>query len=135
MHFMNVSRCVATHLTAIGLIATASSAGNLAFAETIFTVNGIDVDSAVVDLYFENRLGQPGSTPTPELLIKDQSHLHAGHEGAKDGKGHFDVTIVSEAFSGVNRVQRHRMVYDALGKLLETDIHALRIKAFAPSER
>ncbi len=70
-----------------------------------------------------------------ELLIKDQSHLHAGHEGAKDGKGHFDVTIVSEAFAGVNRVQRHRMVYDALGKLLETDIHALRIKAFAPSER
>ena len=70
-----------------------------------------------------------------ELLIKDQSHLHAGHEGAKDGKGHFDVTIVSEAFAGVNRVQRHRMVYDALRKLLETDIHALRIKAFAPSER
>lgn len=69
-----------------------------------------------------------------ELLIKDQSHLHAGHEGAKDGKGHFDVTIVSEAFAGENRVQRHRMVYDALGKLLETDIHALRIKAFAPSE-
>jgi len=70
-----------------------------------------------------------------ELLIKDQSHLHAGHEGAKDGKGHFEVTIVSEAFAGENRVQRHRMVYDALGKLLETDIHALRIKAFAPSER
>ncbi len=70
-----------------------------------------------------------------ELLIKDQSQLHAGHEGAKDGKGHFDVTIVSEAFAGVNRVQRHRMVYDALGKLIETDIHALRIKAFAPSER
>lgn len=70
-----------------------------------------------------------------ELLIKDQSQLHAGHEGAKDGKGHFDVMIVSEAFAGVNRVQRHQMVYDALGKLLETDIHALRIKAFAPSER
>ena len=70
-----------------------------------------------------------------ELLIKDQSHLHAGHEGAKDGKGHFDVTIVSEAFAGVNRLQRHRMVYDALGKLLETDIHALRIKALVPSER
>ncbi len=70
-----------------------------------------------------------------ELLIKDQSHLHAGHEGAKDGKGHFDVMIVSEAFAGANRVQRHRMVYDALGKLLETDIHALRIKAFSPSER
>jgi len=70
-----------------------------------------------------------------ELLIKDQSQLHAGHEGARDGKGHFDVTIVSQAFDGVNRLQRHRMVYDALSKLLETDIHALRIKAFTPSER
>ena len=70
-----------------------------------------------------------------ELLIKDQSHLHAGHEGAKDGKGHFDVTIVSPVFDGKNRVQRHRMVYDALSKLIETDIHALRIKAFTPSER
>ena len=70
-----------------------------------------------------------------ELLIKDQSHLHAGHAGAKDGRGHFDVTIVSEAFEGLNRVQRHRMVYDALSRLIETDIHALRIKAFAPSER
>lgn len=70
-----------------------------------------------------------------ELLIKDQSQLHAGHEGARDGKGHFDVTIVSAAFDGVNRLQRHRMVYDALSRLLETDIHALRIKAYAPSER
>jgi len=70
-----------------------------------------------------------------ELLIKDQSQLHAGHEGAKDGKGHFDVTIVSNAFEGQNRIQRHRMVYDALTQLLHTDIHALRIKAFTPSER
>jgi BolA protein len=70
-----------------------------------------------------------------ELLIKDQSQLHAGHEGAKDGRGHFDVTIVSLAFDGLNRVERHRMVYDALSKLIETDIHALRIKAIAPSER
>lgn len=70
-----------------------------------------------------------------ELLIKDQSHLHAGHEGAKDGRGHFDVTIVSEAFKGLNRIQRHRMVYDALTQLLQTDIHALRIKAFTPGER
>jgi len=70
-----------------------------------------------------------------ELLIKDQSHLHAGHEGARDGRGHFDVTIVSAAFEGQNRIQRHRMVYDALTELLATDIHALRIKAFTPSER
>jgi BolA protein len=70
-----------------------------------------------------------------ELLIKDQSHLHQGHEGARDGKGHFDVTIVSGAFEGINRLHRHRMVYDALSNLIETDIHALRIKALTPSER
>lgn len=70
-----------------------------------------------------------------ELFLKDQSQLHLGHEGAKDGKGHFDVTIVSAAFSGKNRLERHRMVYDALGTLLESDIHALRIEARTPSER
>ena len=70
-----------------------------------------------------------------DLLLKDQSQLHVGHEGAKDGKGHFDVTIVSQAFDGKSRIQRHRMVYDALGGLLESDIHALRIKAHTPSER
>jgi len=70
-----------------------------------------------------------------ELLIKDQSQLHVGHEGARDGKGHFDITIVSQAFAGVSRVKRHRMVYDALRDLLESDIHALRISAYAPSER
>ena len=70
-----------------------------------------------------------------ELLIKDQSHLHAGHAGAKDGKGHFDVNIVSEHFAGHTLIQRHRMVYDALTQLLQTDIHALRIKALTPAER
>lgn len=70
-----------------------------------------------------------------ELRVKDQSHLHEGHEGARDGRGHFDVLIVSEAFAGQNRIQRHRMVYDALTELLATDIHALRIRAFTPSER
>jgi BolA protein len=70
-----------------------------------------------------------------ELIIKDQSQLHIGHEGARDGKGHFDVTVVSQAFAGLNRVQRHRIVYDALRDLLESDIHALRISAYAPSER
>jgi BolA protein len=70
-----------------------------------------------------------------ELSIKDQSQLHVGHEGARDGKGHFDITVVSQAFAGVSRVTRHRMVYDALRDLLESDIHALRINAYAPSER
>lgn len=70
-----------------------------------------------------------------ELLIKDQSQLHIGHQGAQDGKGHFDVTIVSSAFAGLSRIRRHQLVYDAVGNLLETDIHALRIKAFTPAER
>ena len=70
-----------------------------------------------------------------ELQVKDQSHLHAGHAGAQEGKGHFEVTVVSEKFDGVNRIARHRMVYDALGSFMDTDIHALSINAFSPSER
>ena len=70
-----------------------------------------------------------------DLLVKDQSHLHAGHAGAQDGKGHFEVTIVSDGFNGVGRIGRHRMVYAALGEFMATDIHALRINAFSPSER
>jgi len=70
-----------------------------------------------------------------ELQIKDQSHLHAGHEGAKEGKGHFEVTIVSEKFVEENRIARHRMVYDALGEFMGSDIHALRINAYSPAER
>lgn len=70
-----------------------------------------------------------------ELLVKDQSHLHAGHEGARDGRGHFDVTIVSDAFRDTSRLQRHRMVHEAVHDLLQTDIHALRIKAHTPDER
>lgn len=69
-----------------------------------------------------------------ELLVKDQSHLHAGHAGAKDGRGHFDVSIVAEAFRGVGSVKRHRMVFEALGDLMQSDIHALRIKASSPDE-
>ena len=70
-----------------------------------------------------------------EMLVKDQSHLHEGHAGAQEGKGHFDVTIVSEQFDGQNRIARHRMVYDALGAFMETDVHALRITALSPAER
>lgn len=66
------------------------------------------------------------------LLVKDQSHLHAGHEGAKDGRGHFDVTIVSNAFKGKRQLARHRLIYDALDTLMKTDIHALRIQASTP---
>ena len=68
------------------------------------------------------------------LLVKDQSHLHAGHAGARDGRGHYDVTIVADAFAGTRPLARHRMIYDALGSLMETDIHALRITARTPAE-
>ena len=72
---------------------------------------------------------------SPEmLLVKDQSHLHAGHEGAKSGGGHFDVRIVSEAFQGQRPLQRHRQVFDALGSMMEAEIHALRITAKTPDE-
>ena len=72
---------------------------------------------------------------TPEALdIDDESHLHAGHEGAKDGRGHFRVMIVAPEFSGKNLIQRHRMVYAAMGELMQTDIHALSIEAVASDE-
>ncbi|MCP4002318.1 MAG: BolA family transcriptional regulator [Gammaproteobacteria bacterium] len=66
------------------------------------------------------------------LEIDDQSHLHAGHAGARDGKGHFQINIVSAAFNGKPLIKRHRLVYEALGEMLETDIHALIINALPP---
>ena len=65
------------------------------------------------------------------LLVKDQSHLHAGHAGAKEGLGHFEVVIVADAFQGLSRIECHRRIYDALGQLMTTDIHALTIRASA----
>ena len=69
------------------------------------------------------------------ILVKDQSHLHAGHAGARDGLGHFEVTIVADAFDGKSRIERHRMIFSALGTMMQTDIHALKINAFSPAER
>lgn len=72
----------------------------------------------------------------PERLeITDESHLHAGHAGAREGKGHFAVLIVSEQFRDNSLIKRHKMVYAALADLLETDIHALNIKALTPDEK
>lgn len=62
-----------------------------------------------------------------ELLVKDQSHLHAGHAGAKDGRGHFEVIISAAELSACSRIQAHRLIYDALGDMMNTDIHALTI--------
>ncbi len=69
---------------------------------------------------------------SPEALeVRDDSAAHAGHAGALSGKGHFDVLIVAEAFAGQPRLARHRLVYAALGELMQTDIHALSVKALA----
>ncbi len=72
---------------------------------------------------------------SPEQLeIIDESHLHAGHPGARGGGGHFNVIIISNAFEGQNLLARHRMVYDALGDAMKSEIHALSIKANTPEE-
>ena len=68
------------------------------------------------------------------LEVVDESHRHAGHEGARDGRGHFAVEIVSEAFAGMPPLARHRRVYEALGAMMQTDIHALSIRARTPAE-
>jgi BolA protein len=71
----------------------------------------------------------------PEHLdIVDDSHRHAGHAGAADGRGHFTVLIVSARFAGLGTLRRHRLVYEAVGDMLTTDIHALSIQAIAPGE-
>jgi BolA protein len=68
------------------------------------------------------------------LDIVDESHKHAGHAGARSGGGHFAVYLVSPAFAGKSPIERHRMVYTALGQLMTSDIHALSVKALTPEE-
>jgi BolA protein len=68
-----------------------------------------------------------------ELAITDDSHLHAGHAGAREGR-HFSVRVVSVRFAGMPRLKRHRLVYDALRLLIPRGIHALAIDARAPGE-
>ncbi|WP_187266137.1 BolA family protein [Alkalisalibacterium limincola] len=71
----------------------------------------------------------------PEALeVIDESHKHAGHEGARDGRGHFKVLVTSAAFEGLNPIARHRAVYEALGDMMVTDIHALSMTARTPAE-
>lgn len=68
-----------------------------------------------------------------QLMIIDESHKHAGHAGAKGG-GHFVVHIVARQFAGKSLIQRHRMVYDAMGDLMQREVHALSIRAEAPTD-
>jgi len=65
------------------------------------------------------------------LDVVDDSAKHAGHAGARDGRGHFSVSITSAAFAGKSPIERHRMVYAALGEMMQNDIHALSIAARA----
>ncbi|HHH46606.1 MAG TPA: BolA family transcriptional regulator [Thiotrichales bacterium] len=68
------------------------------------------------------------------LEIRDDSAKHAGHAGARGGGGHYILTIVSPAFVNRSPIERHRMVYDALGDMMASEIHALSIDARAPDE-
>ena len=67
------------------------------------------------------------------IEVDDDSHLHAGHAGAREGR-HYTVRVTSARFSGLSRVARHRLVYDSLGSLAEQGVHALAIVARAPGE-
>jgi BolA protein len=77
------------------------------------------------------RLTQAFAPETLEII--DESHKHAGHASARGG-GHFAVHIVSPAFAGKSLVQRHRMVYEAMGDLMQQEVHALSIKSETPNE-
>ena len=68
------------------------------------------------------------------LEVIDESHLHVGHAGAREGKGHFRVVIVSDRFEGLTPLARHRLVFGALADMMDTDIHALSIQAATPAE-
>ncbi|WAT13679.1 BolA family protein [Xanthomonas fragariae] len=69
-----------------------------------------------------------------ELEVVDDSHRHAGHAGARDGRGHFNVRMVSAVFADKSQLARHRAIYAAVGEMMQTDIHALSIEALAPGE-
>lgn len=69
-----------------------------------------------------------------QIEIIDDSHKHAGHEGARSGGGHYSLHIVSTQFTGKPTLARHRMIYSALGEMMKHEIHALNIKAYTPQE-
>jgi BolA protein len=75
-----------------------------------------------------------GALSPTRLEIVDESHKHAGHAGARGG-GHFAVVVESAAFTGKTLIQRHRMIYDAMGDAMHHEIHAMSIKALAPDEK
>jgi BolA protein len=86
------------------------------------TVTASDIERALTDALHPSMLD-----------VRDDSHLHAGHAGAREGR-HFHVRVVSKAFGNLSRVKRHRLVYDALHLLIPRGIHAVAIDARAPDE-
>ena len=70
-----------------------------------------------------------------QLEIVDDSHLHAGHAGAREGGGHYRLKLVSREFAGKSTVARHRMIYSALGDMMKHEIHALNITACTPDNQ
>jgi BolA family transcriptional regulator, general stress-responsive regulator len=90
-------------------------------------MTGTGVQAAAVEAALRDAL-QP-----LQLQVQDDSHLHAGHAGAREGR-HFSVRVTSARFTGLSRVARHRLVYDALRSLMPAGIHALAIEAHAPDE-
>lgn len=80
----------------------------------------------------ENRLRERLAAESLEVI--DDSAQHAGHPGARGGGGHYTVTVVSARFRGLGPLERHRLVYEALGDLMHQEIHALSVRALAPEE-
>jgi len=80
----------------------------------------------------KNKLTTTLNPSTIEII--DNSQAHAGHAGAQSGGGHYHVMIVSEQFAGKSLVQRHQLIYKALGDLMKNEIHALGIEAYSPTE-
>jgi BolA protein len=68
------------------------------------------------------------------LGVEDETYLHEGHAGAKDGRGHFRVLIIAEVFEGKTMIERHRMIYRVLDDMMRLDIHALAIDVWSPDE-
>ena len=90
-------------------------------------MSGAGVQAADIDAALR------GALAPLTLEVQDDSHLHAGHAGAREGR-HFTVRIVSERFNGLSRLARHRLVYDSLHDLIPRGIHALAIDARAPGD-
>jgi len=72
--------------------------------------------------------------PNASIDLENESHLHAGHAGAQDGRGHFRLKIISDEFAGKRSIQRHQLIYKILGDMMQTDIHALAIDAKTSQE-